>query len=237
MVCVGGKVDQDKIGNFIKSIRKENNLTQKDLADRLGVTYQAVSKWENGKNIPDIAILKQISEEFNIDIHELLNGEKKQINHNKKYLLILIIIITIFLSIITITIISKNTDFEFKTISSNCSEFKITGSAAYNKDKTAIYISNIEFCGKEDKDEYIDLECTLYETNNNTEQKISTYTSKKNNITLEDFLKDLTLSVNNYKNTCKDYKENSLYLIINATKSNSDIKYYKIPLKLTSCEK
>ena len=44
-------MNQDKIGNFIKSIRLEHNLTQKELADKLGVTYQAVSKWENGKNL------------------------------------------------------------------------------------------------------------------------------------------------------------------------------------------
>ena len=49
-------MDQEKIGNFIKEIRKKNNLTQKDLADKYNVTYQAVSKWENGKNMPDIWI-------------------------------------------------------------------------------------------------------------------------------------------------------------------------------------
>ena len=52
-------MEQEKIGKFIKKIRVDNGLTQKDLADKLGVTYQAVSKWENGKNIPDIMILKQ----------------------------------------------------------------------------------------------------------------------------------------------------------------------------------
>lgn len=71
-------MNQDKIGNFIKSIRLDNNLTQKEFADKLGVTYQAVSKWENGKNIPDIAVLKQICDEYNIDINEILNGEKKK---------------------------------------------------------------------------------------------------------------------------------------------------------------
>ena len=76
-------MNQDKIGNFIKSIRLENNLTQKEFADILGVTYQAVSKWENGKNIPDIGILKEISERFNINIDEILSGEKK---HNKNRL-------------------------------------------------------------------------------------------------------------------------------------------------------
>ena len=77
-------MDQEKIGDLIKKIRKENNLTQKELADKLGVTYQAVSKWETGKNIPDIAILKQISDEFNINIDDLLNGEHNVSPKTKK---------------------------------------------------------------------------------------------------------------------------------------------------------
>ena len=65
-------MEQEKIGKFIKKLRKENNLTQKDLADKYGVTYQAVSKWETGKNIPDISLLKEISKHFNVNIEDLL---------------------------------------------------------------------------------------------------------------------------------------------------------------------
>ncbi len=54
-------MDQEKIGNFIKEIRTKNNLTQKQFADKYNVTYQAVSKWENGKNMPDVALIKQIA--------------------------------------------------------------------------------------------------------------------------------------------------------------------------------
>ena len=61
-------MNQEKIGNLIKEIRKKNNLTQAEFAERYGVTYQAVSKWENGKNIPDIMLLKQISEDFDTPI-------------------------------------------------------------------------------------------------------------------------------------------------------------------------
>ena len=60
-------MDQEKFGKFIKEIRKNNNLTQKQLADKYGVTYQAVSKWENGKNMPDIMLIKQMSKDFNIE--------------------------------------------------------------------------------------------------------------------------------------------------------------------------
>ena len=72
----------DKIGKLIKKIRKDNHLTQKDLAVKYNITYQAVSKWENGKNIPDISLLKQICDDFNIDINSLLTGDYTT-NENK----------------------------------------------------------------------------------------------------------------------------------------------------------
>ena len=84
-------MDQEKIGKFIKKLRKDNNLTQDELAKKLGVTYQAVSKWENGKSIPDIAILKTVSELFNVNIDELLEGSvknKKKLNKKLDYKLL-----------------------------------------------------------------------------------------------------------------------------------------------------
>ena len=57
-------MDQEKFGKFIKQIRKDHNLTQKQLAEKYNVTYQAVSKWETGKNMPDISLIKQIAKEL-----------------------------------------------------------------------------------------------------------------------------------------------------------------------------
>ncbi|MBR6137589.1 MAG: helix-turn-helix domain-containing protein [Bacilli bacterium] len=224
-------MNQDKIGNFIKSIRLENNLTQKELADKLGVTYQAVSKWENGKNVPDIGIMKQISEEFNVNIDEILNGEK-QIKENKtKWYIALIPILFVILGIVIVSIMNKPNDFEFKTISSKCSDFKITGSAAYNKDKTSIYISNIEFCGKEDTNSYKKIECTLYEKEKDTKTKISSCETK-NNSTLEEFLKDTNIQVDNYAFACKNLTSTSLFLEIDATTKDNKTITYTIPIKL-----
>lgn len=224
-------MNQDKIGNFIKSIRLENNLTQKELADKLGVTYQAVSKWENGKNVPDIGIMKQISEEFNVNIDEILNGEK-QIKENKtKWYIALIPILFIILGIVIVSIMNKPNDFEFKTISSKCSDFKITGSAAYNKDKTSIYISNIEFCGKEDTNSYKKIECTLYEKEKDTKTKISSCDLKKDS-TLEEFLKETNIQVDNYAFACKNLTSTSLFLEIDATTKDNKTITYTIPIKL-----
>ena len=70
-------MDQQKVGEFIKKIRKEHHMAQAEFASKYGVTYQAVSNWEHGKNLPDIALLKQISGDFNVSIDELLNCKKK----------------------------------------------------------------------------------------------------------------------------------------------------------------
>ena len=72
-------MNQEKIGQFIKDIRIKNKLTQKEFAEKFGVTYQAVSKWENGKNLPDINILKDICKEYSISLDEVLEN---QINPN-----------------------------------------------------------------------------------------------------------------------------------------------------------
>ena len=70
----------EQIGSIIKDIRKKNNLTQNEFASILGVTFQAVSKWENDKSIPDITILKDISNKFNVDLNYLISGKKVNIN-------------------------------------------------------------------------------------------------------------------------------------------------------------
>ena len=227
-------MNQEKIGQFIKQIRKDNKLTQKELADKLGVTYQAVSKWENGKNVPDVAILKEMSKMFNIDIDEILDGEKKD-KKNNLYGLIIIILLIVLLGI-GYLLYNNNDDYEFKTITTTCSDFKISGSAAYNKDKATIYISNVEFCGKEDTNKYKSITCTLYETYNDTKTKISDC-AKKKDTNLEDYLKEVQINTNHSSKTCKNLSKSSLTLEIEAKDENNKITKYTIPIKLNdSCK-
>lgn len=68
-------MNQEKIGKFISTVRKEKKLTQKQLADKLGITDRAISKWENGKSMPDLSLLKPLCDILEITINELLNGE------------------------------------------------------------------------------------------------------------------------------------------------------------------
>lgn len=79
-------MDQIKIGKFIASKRKEKNLTQSILADSLGVTDRAVSKWENGICFPDVSILKDLCKILDITINDLFSGEVIDMKNNEKKL-------------------------------------------------------------------------------------------------------------------------------------------------------
>lgn len=68
-------MDQAKIGKFIAECRKKNNLTQMQLAEKLNITDRAVSKWENGKAMPDSSIMLKLCNELKINVNELLSGE------------------------------------------------------------------------------------------------------------------------------------------------------------------
>lgn len=73
-------MDQIKIGTFLKLLRKEKNLTQEQLAEQLGVSNRTVSRWENGNNMPDISLLSEIAEFYDVSIPELIYGERKSEN-------------------------------------------------------------------------------------------------------------------------------------------------------------
>ena len=68
-------MDQIKIGKFIAECRKNNNLTQMQLAEKLNITDRAISKWENGKAMPDSSIMLDLCNELKISVNELLSGE------------------------------------------------------------------------------------------------------------------------------------------------------------------
>ena len=113
-------MNQIKIGKFILNCRKEKGLTQEQLAEKLGVTSKSISRWENGKTMPDYSLLKDLCNELDINVNELLTGEKikgndymnkseenlikwrKQIDKRKK---ILTIISYVFIAIIIIVFI------------------------------------------------------------------------------------------------------------------------------------
>ena len=77
-------MDQIKIGKFISEKRKEAKLTQSELAEKLNITDRAISKWENGKSMPDAGIIPELCKILNITITDLFNGEIVDMKDNKK---------------------------------------------------------------------------------------------------------------------------------------------------------
>lgn len=223
-------MDQEKFGKLIKEIRKKNGLTQNELANKYNVTYQAVSKWENGKNLPDMALIKQIAQDFNVSLDDMLGVSKKK----KNYIWIISLIIFV---VALILVFMKPSSFKFKTLSSSCDNFNLSGSIFYNNNRSAIHITNIEYCGESDLTEYKEISCILYEKNNKIINEISKCDDGYNT-KLYDFLKNVDIEVSSYANICKEFNNNSLYLEINAIDNNDRTTSYKIPLKLNdTCTK
>ena len=80
-------MNQEKIGKFIYELRKEKGMTQSELAEKMGVTDKSVSRWENGKTLPDISLLLQLSNVLDITLPELLKGRKlskEELNKQKE---------------------------------------------------------------------------------------------------------------------------------------------------------
>ncbi len=110
-------MDQKKIGSFLRELRTEKSLTQEQLAEKLGVASRTVSRWENGNNMPDLSIMVELADFYDVDIRELLNGERKSEIMNKDLKE-------------TLEMVSEYTATEKKTITKELSIY-IIGSAIF----------------------------------------------------------------------------------------------------------
>jgi len=77
-------VNQQKIGEFLKHLRKDKGLTQEQLAEEFGVSSRSVSRWENGITMPDISIIIELADFYDVDIREIICGERKSENMDKE---------------------------------------------------------------------------------------------------------------------------------------------------------
>ena len=77
-------MDLVKTGKFLQELRKENGLTQEQLAEQMGVARRTVSRWETGSNMPDIDILIELSDLYAVDLREILSGERKSERMNQE---------------------------------------------------------------------------------------------------------------------------------------------------------
>ena len=176
IIIVMKEIDNEKVGKFIENLRKEKGLTQQDLADILSVSNQAVSKWEGGRNLPDIAIQRAICDTFNITMEELHAGErdikkrnktKKIRKENKIFSIALMCIVPVMVFFVVYFIINfralkiyySNSQItnEENSIRANLLIFKLPR-------KLIIFINNIYPCNYEVKDSDL-LDLKLYSGN------------------------------------------------------------------------
>lgn len=229
-------MNQEKIGKFILKLRMDNNLSQAKFADKIGVTYQAVSKWENGRGIPDIEMLKKISEVFDVDIDEIINGEKKK--QKSKYNLSLLIAsvfgIVVIVLFLLITIFFNKDNINVANINSIESNFSVNGVIVSENNSTMIHISDIRVNKELDK-KFYSIESMLYEDNNKNYKIISEYKSIANNNetkNLDELLKEVKFDIENYSDSCPNISTHNFYIVINALDEKKNKINYKIPLSL-----
>lgn len=234
-------MDQEKIGNVIRNIRKENNLTQTAFADRLGVSPQAVSKWENGKNLPDISTLKEIKKEFKVNIDDIIDGYsinekyKKKETKNKIIFIalgVIIILLIVFILFHFKNMNKKNNEFEFNEVSSTNTDFKVSGNVVKTDDRTSLIINNVIYTGNDENIIYQELNCNLYEDTDGKKIKITSCDNGENS-TLTNYLKTLKIRMNHYTENCKMFTESNMYIEINAINNNKTITY-KIPIEINN---
>ncbi len=77
-------MDQKKIGLFLRELRNEQNLSQEQLAEEFGVSSRSISRWENGNTMPDISIIIELADFYDVDIREIIRGERKSENMDKE---------------------------------------------------------------------------------------------------------------------------------------------------------
>lgn len=226
----------EQIGSIIKDIRKKNNLTQNEFASILGVTFQAVSKWENDKSIPDITILKDISNKFNVELNYLISGKKVNINKKsffKKNMIIITVIIFIIISVCVFLFFHKH-NYEFKTLNGETKDIKVTGSITYDESKSSIYL-NVDY-NADDTQKYSYIKCTLYEKHQDILNVISEKEYlEKTPVSLKEYLKMISFVIDNYSPSCKYYKDSNLYLEISAKIDEEKSVTYKVPIKFNNC--
>lgn len=232
----GNILFMEQIGSIIKDIRKKNNLTQNEFASILGVTFQAVSKWENDKSIPDITILKDISNKFNVDLNYLISGKKVNINKKsffKKNMIIITAIIFIIISVCVFLFFHKH-NYEFKTLNGETKDIKVTGSITYDESKSSIYL-NVDY-NADDTQKYSYIKCTLYEKHQDILNVISEKEYlEKTPVSLKEYLKMISFVIDNYSPSCKYYKDSNLYLEISAKIDEEKSVTYKVPIKFNNC--
>ena len=231
------EIDNEKVGKFIENLRKEKGLTQQDLAEKLSVTNQAVSKWEGGKNLPDIAIQRRICEACNITMEELHAGgrdvdKREKTKQLKKENKVFLIIILFLIPIMTFFIVYFALNFRaLKIYYSNSNITNEEDGVRANllilklPRKLIIFINNIQPHNYEVKDSDL-VSLKLY----SGDKKLLSSSMIKNDIVEVDTTSFdpnkmvLILKVNTVENETKEFKR-EFALVKYTKKENNEDKY------------
>ena len=143
-------MNPSKIGTFISILRRERNMTQQDLGDLLGISGKSVSKWERGINCPDISMLSEIAQIFDVSIEELLKGEKNDtevtIKDDGKYFKrILILTIFAILILVIVLIIKNHYQYNVYRIESNSKMVDVDGYIIFNPNNEIFLINTLNY--------------------------------------------------------------------------------------------
>lgn len=248
-------MDQQKIGKFISSLRKQKDLTQAELGDIVGVTGKAVSRWERGLSVPDVAIINKVSEVLGTTTTELLNGEKAvkieakdldKITNNRilflnnsskqKFKKIITLSTSIFILIILILLaifcFNNYDECRIYTIYSDDSNFSLFGLITKTNDTNKLVISNIKYRG----DKLIKVTALNYELYIN--DKLVYFGSKEIELSVKNrsfdinkAIESVTIYLDSYKNYELDKIEN-FELKFEYIDDENDNHSYIIPLML-----
>ena len=161
-------INQIKIGAFLKELRKEKDLTQEQLAEKFAVSSRSVSRWENGNTMPELSILVELADYYEVDIKELIDGERKSENMNEEmkdtlqkiadytenqkmkleFKSMLIGMITMCVAFIVFIIISMCKGVSFLLLTSMLCAYNgatVISRAKYGKDKTYLIVGIMFF--------------------------------------------------------------------------------------------
>lgn len=263
-------MDNDKVGHFIAKLRKKKGLTQDELGNMLGISGKSVSKWERGLNMPDISLIYKLSEVFDVDLNQLLNGEdaiksvvdlqneenavntlkiesddkslrktkKKSKKRLKFKIIISLIIIVLFVISFVIWVHNKGDSY---AVESSTEGFTVDGKLTIEDNGYVLYVSNISCLFEECLTETINTAQYSVAINNNVlfRSGILDYTSKKEKITLDDYLKNITIGVHDDYRFYGFNKNNIIgnsdliYVHLELSLGNGKIKKYDINLQIT----
>lgn len=262
-------MNNDKVGHFIAKLRKKKGLTQDELGNMLGISGKSVSKWERGLNMPDISLIYKLSEVFDVDLNQLLNGEdaiksvvdlqneenavntlkiesddkslrktkKKSKKRLKFKIIISLIIIVLFVIAFVIWVHNKGDSY---AVESSTEGFTVDGKLILKDEGCVLNVSHFSCHFDECLNEKINTIQYSVVTNDTIlfRSGILDYTSKKEKITLDDYLKSIIINIHDvYK--FYDFNKNNIignsdliYVHLELSLGNGKIKNYDINLRI-----